>query len=214
MRFRAVLQRVNLGRTDFQGLSRPYDLGARDELASGSRRQANRIVYVGDCARAGFAGNVSFTCTGAPAVATCNAPSITLKGGSSVSYAVSISTTGASAGGIGWTPRLPRLFLFPIASLLAFCTLLFFIVFRRGCHGFARTKFIAACAAAILLVVIGIAGCGGGSAASPQGIPTAQHSVTSTPQGTFNILLTPAATTASGTPLAPMSPIPLTLIVQ
>jgi hypothetical protein len=27
-------------------------------------------------------------------------------------------------------------------------------------------------------------------------------------------LLTPSATTASGTPLAPMSPIPLTLIVQ
>jgi hypothetical protein len=108
---------------------------------------------------------------------------------------------------------MPRVFLLPIASLLALWGLLLSIVFRRGCCRFAHAKFIGASAAA-LLVVIGIAGCGGGSAAPPQSIPAAQHSVTPTPQGTFNILLTPAATTASGTPLAPMSPIPLTLIVQ
>ena len=162
---------------------------------------------------AGFAGNVSFACAGAPPAATCNAPSISLKDGSTVSYAVSISTTGASAGGIRWRPRMPRVFLLPIASLLALWGLLLSIVFRRGCCRFAHAKFIGASAAA-LLVVIGIAGCGGGSAATPQSIPAAQHSVTPTPQGTFNILLTPTATTASGTPLAPMSPIPLTLIVQ
>jgi hypothetical protein len=46
----------------------------------------------------GFAGNVSFTCTGAPPAATCNAPSIAVKGGSTVSYAVNVSTTGASGG--------------------------------------------------------------------------------------------------------------------
>jgi 6-phosphogluconolactonase (cycloisomerase 2 family) len=165
---------------------------------------------------AGFTGNVSFACGGAPAAATCNAPSISLTSGGVVSYVVSVSTTGAGAGGIPWKLRMPRVFPLEVFSLLALCTLLFSVrsTFRSRHYGFARTKFIAACAALIFSAVIGVSGCGGGSVANPQSIPTPQPAVTPTPHGTFTIALTPTARTASGTLLAPMSPVQLTLIVQ
>jgi hypothetical protein len=165
---------------------------------------------------AGFTGNVSFACTGAPAAAMCNAPSISLNGGGAVPYVVGVSTTGASAGGIPWKRRMPRVFPLEMVSLLALCTLLFSLrsMFRSRHCGFAHTKFIAACASLILLAVIGISGCGGGSVANPQSIPTPQPGVTPTPQGAFTIALTPTARTAGGTLLAPMSPVQLTLIVQ
>ena len=114
---------------------------------------------------------------------------------------------------------MPGGFPLQIVSLLALCALLFSLrsAFGSRRYGFAHRKFIAACAVVILLAVFGISGCGGGgggSVANPQSIPTPQPAVTPTPQGTFTILLTPMARTASGTLLAPMSPIQLTLIVQ
>jgi 6-phosphogluconolactonase (cycloisomerase 2 family) len=164
---------------------------------------------------AGFAGNVSFECAGAPTAAMCKAPSISLNSGSAVPYVVSISTTGASTGGIPWTPRLPRGFPLQIISLVALCGLLLSMVstLKRGPRGFSQTRLIGASAVLILLAVMGIAGCGG-SAAAPQSVSTPQPVVTPTPQGTFTITLMPTAMTVSGTELPPMSPIQLTLIVQ
>jgi 6-phosphogluconolactonase (cycloisomerase 2 family) len=166
----------------------------------------------------GFAGTVSFACASVPTAAACSAPSVALNGGGAVSYVVSVSTTGASAGLIPWKLRMPRVFPLEMISLLALCALLFSLrsTFRSQHHGFAQAKFIAACAVVILLAVVGISGCGGDSvnAADPQSVPAPQPAVTPTPQGTFTLSLTPAARTASGTLLAPMSPVQLTLTVQ
>jgi hypothetical protein len=135
---------------------------------------------------------------------------------------VSVATTGASTGAIQWIPRPPPVFLLPVGSLIALCALLLAVVsaftrVRRCGFGFAQAKFSGALTALLLLTVVGITGCGGGgggSAPAPQIIPTPQPIVTPTPQGTFTITLTPAATTAGGTQLPPMAPIPLTLIVK
>src|SRR5216683_3112017 len=171
---------------------------------------------------AGFAGTASFTCAGAPTAATCKAPSVALTNGIAVSYVVSVATTGASTGAIQWIPRPPPVFLLPLGSLIALCALLLaavsaFTRVRRCRFGFAQAKFSGALAALLLLTVMGITGCGGGgggSAPAPQIIPPPQPTVTPTPQGTFTITLTPMATTAGGTQLPPMAPIPLTLIVK
>ena len=59
---------------------------------------------------------------------------------------------------------------------------------------------------AVFCVFLGIAGCGGGSAAVPQ-----QSIIT--PAGTSTIVITPAATSSSGQPLE-LQPIQLKLIVK
>jgi len=70
-------------------------------------------------------------------------------------------------------------------------------------------KHLTRCSAltvAVFCVFLGIAGCGGGSAAVPQ------QSVV-TPAGTSTIVITPAAMSSSGQPLE-LQPIPLKLIVK
>jgi 6-phosphogluconolactonase (cycloisomerase 2 family) len=167
---------------------------------------------------AGFAGTVSFTCAGAPMEASCKAPSMPLSGGNMVSYVVTVSTVGTSTGAIPWTPAASDVFRLLVVSLLALWGLLLsvaaFTLTRRRRLGFEGMRLIAASAAVILLGIIGIAGCGGGTAAAPPSNPSPQTAVTPTPQGTFTITLTPAAITASGIQLPPMQPIQLTLIVQ
>jgi hypothetical protein len=167
----------------------------------------------------GFTGTASFTCTGVPTAATCNAPSVQLINGSVVSYVVSIATTGTGAS------RIPeRLPLLPRSLRLLWWIVLFallstaFSTFKiRRCFWPGQVGLSGALAAVVLLAAFGIAGCGGGSGGSapaPQIIPPPQPTVTPTPPGTYTITLTPTATTAGGTQLPPMAPIPLTLIVR
>lgn len=162
----------------------------------------------------GFAGTVSFTCTGAPAAATCKAPSLPLAGGSVASYLVDVATSGAAAGALfDRVPSLPRLQwrVFWLAALLGWMSV-FFTFSKSGRR--LRGGLAAALAAVLLLGVFAAAGCASGSSATPQAAVTPQPAVTQTPQGTFIITLTPAATTANGTQLPPGAPIQLTLIVK
>ena len=168
---------------------------------------------------AGFAGTASFTCTGVPVAATCKAPSVQLTNGSAVPYVVSVATTGAATGAIPERlPLHPRSFplLWWVALLALLSTVLSTFKGRR-CFWPGQVGLSGALAAVVLLAALGIAGCaggGGGSAPAPQIIPPPQPTVTPTPQGTYAITLTPMATTAGGTQLPSMAPIPLTLIVK
>jgi large repetitive protein len=167
---------------------------------------------------AGFAGTASFTCTGVPTAATCKAPSVQLTNGSAVSYVVSIATTGAATGAIPERlPLRPSLRLLWWVALLALLSTVLSTFKSRRCFWPGQVGLSGVLAAVVLLAALGIAGCaggGGGSAPAPQIIPPPQPTATPTPQGTYTITLTPMATTAGGTQLAPMAPIPLTLIVK
>jgi hypothetical protein len=66
-------------------------------------------------------------------------------------------------------------------------------------------------AALMTIVIFDVAACGGGGTVA-QSAPTTQS--IATPQGTSTIAVTPTATSASGTQLAPISPIRLTLTVN
>ena len=159
----------------------------------------------------GYSGSISFACSGAPLGATCHVPS-------SVSVANSapspFTVTVATSGGAVLPPSIPIRFT-PVSGqrvlpLLTLGLVLLVAVknLRRpgNAEGRGRLTGCSALTVAVFCVFLGIAGCGGGSAAVPQ-----QSIIT--PAGTSTIVITPAAMSSSGQPLE-LQPIPLKLIVK
>ena len=159
----------------------------------------------------GYSGNVSLVCSGAPLGATCHVPS-------SVSVANSapspFTVTVATSGGAMLPPSIPIRFtpvfgqrVLPLLTLGLVLLVAVKNLRRPGnAEGRGRLTRCSALTVAVFCVFLGIAGCGGGSAAVPQ-----QSIIT--PAGTSTIVITPAAMSSSGQPLE-LQPIPLKLIVK
>jgi 6-phosphogluconolactonase (cycloisomerase 2 family) len=163
----------------------------------------------------GFVGDVSFTCTGAPTAATCSVPSRTTVS-NPVALVVSVATTGS--GVMNPFSDAPRSMPFAGLRVLSLFTILALVLLLRSMYETLRWNAPArqwicggVFAALMTIVVFDVAACGGGSTVA-QSAPATQPIVT--PQGTSTITVTPTATTQSGTQLAPMPPIQLTLTVK
>jgi hypothetical protein len=194
--------------------------GTSVAVTAGQTAMFNLVLTPGP----GFAGSVSFACTGAPLAASCSAPAVQLTGGSPMPYTVSVSTTGkATVPPLSIPPRLIPTQTWRILPMLA---LLFFVMILRlgktepwSASG-RRLALAGAFAALALLATFHVSGCGGGSAAAPQIVPTPPPAppppppATVTPPGTSMIVVTPAVTTASGKQLPAPAPIQLTLTVN
>jgi hypothetical protein len=165
----------------------------------------------------GFAGSASFACAGAPAAATCAAPSVQLAGATPVSYVVTVATTANTLiVSPPQAPQLPPFIWLQVFALLACCgvfVLLHYASRLQRWSSSAALLRVAALGALASLCVFEAAGCaGGGASASPQVVPAPR--VIGTPQGTSTITLTPSVATSTGTPLAGIPPVQLTLTVQ
>jgi hypothetical protein len=102
---------------------------------------------------------------------------------------------------------MPLLTLVGIALTLLICVL----GFQAFESAKGRNRFVVcgAFTATIFCVIVGVAGCGGGSAA----IQAPPPSAIVTPSGTSTIVITPSAMSLSGQPLQ-LQPIQLTLTVK
>jgi Beta-propeller repeat len=130
---------------------------------------------------AGFTGDVSMTCSGAPMAAICNVspPTVSVTGSSPVAFVVTVSTTARSF--LLWDnlkQRNPGLLPEYLLVLLALITGLLLSMDRRR----ARGKRILAMLPAFALVVI-LFGCGGNSNSSSSGGG-------GTPAGNYTIVVT------------------------
>ena len=141
---------------------------------------------------AGTTGNVAFSCSGAPAAATCavNPTSLALSGGVPANFTVTVTTT-ARAGVI------PLSLKFPVSGMPLYCSLLAWFAFmamvaKKVERTRLRTGMVLACS--ILSAIMLIAGCGGGGGAapvSPAPTPTPTPTPTSgTPAGTSILAVT------------------------
>jgi hypothetical protein len=163
---------------------------------------------------AGFAGNATFTCAGAPSAATCSAPIQQIAGTAPITYLVTVTTTGNTLV-LPEKPRFPPLFWLRVISIIAWCGIL--VLFRyvakaRSQQPSARWFGVAALLIAAAIGVIDTTGCGGASVVAtvtPQTVHTQ-----GTPPGTSIITLTPNVTTSAGAPVTGIPPLQLTLIVQ
>jgi 6-phosphogluconolactonase (cycloisomerase 2 family) len=185
-----------------------------------------------------FTGNLTFTCAGYPSAASCSTPqTMKVTAGTSVPAQIKIATTGsASAQTLPQTSNLrqrplhlpafqkPTLlsFIAFVSLLLAFVSFqLVFAPLLRKSSLAARLRATPACstsrpapltAAAILaLTLVSTSGCGAG-ATTAQSVPVTQPATT--PQGTYTIMVSLAATPTDGKTLTPIPPILLSLTVQ
>jgi hypothetical protein len=169
-----------------------------------------------------YNGTISFTCTGAPLGATCQAPaSVVLNTGAPAPFTVTVVTSGSaiiapeiSSRRLPHPPARPGGFTRALTALL--CILVLFL-YRKwdastvasGAHA-SRSKITYAMASLLIfLPLFAASGCGAGSAATP----VAQKSSIVTPSGTSTLVITPTATNASGKALQ-MPLIQLTLVVN
>jgi hypothetical protein len=160
----------------------------------------------------GYSGSVSFTCRGAPLGATCHVPSsVPVANGVPAPFTVSVSTSGGA-----FLPPLVPVWFTPVSGqrvvpLLALGLVLLMAVknFRalESDAGGRRLTIYSALTTAVSCVLLGVAGCGGGSAAVLTPSPII------TPSGTSTIVITPTAMSSSGQPLQ-LQPIQLTLTVK
>jgi 6-phosphogluconolactonase (cycloisomerase 2 family) len=166
----------------------------------------------------GFTGSVSLGCGGAPIAATCSVPPSTkVTNGIGVPFRVTVATTGAGAlMPFSNTPRFAPLTVLRLALPLVVWAMVMLVRTFRRTPWTARSGRVLCGGALAGLAVIAMsaaAGCGGGSTIA-QSVPVTQPSATATPQGTYTITLTPTATTTSGSPLGPVPPTQLMLIVN
>jgi hypothetical protein len=170
-----------------------------------------------------YNGTISFTCTGAPLGATCQAPaSVVLNIGAPAAFTVTVSTSGnAMAAPNTASRRSPPAPVLPGAFAAALNVLLFILVLRSyrrwgglpDANGSNASPWKIAYAVAVLMLFIPIIfaenGCGGAAANAP----AAQKSSIVTPSGTSTLVITPTATNASGKALQ-MPLTQLTLVVN
>jgi 6-phosphogluconolactonase (cycloisomerase 2 family) len=168
----------------------------------------------------GFSGDVALVCAGAPAAATCTAPSMLhVTNGSPMPFSVAVMTSGSGV----ITPISPWLPVAPLASwrslpLIAMCLLLLLAHARRTLRENYGPPFRWALGGllttAFLLAAYGSAGCGGGTSASSALVHTTTPTPIVTPAGSSTLTLTMTVSTAAGKQLAPPSPFSLTLTVK
>jgi 6-phosphogluconolactonase (cycloisomerase 2 family) len=163
----------------------------------------------------GFTGTVSLTCAGAPLGAACQVPAtVPLANGSPTPFTVTVTTSGSAVLPPSAPVRFPPIPGGPLLPLGAFALLLLLSVigFREfeTATGRRRMAFCGILSAAILCAFVGVAGCGGGSAALA---PLVAPPSIVTPSGTSTIVVTPAALSSTGKPLQ-LQPIQLTLTVK
>jgi hypothetical protein len=173
-----------------------------------------------------YNGTVSFTYTGAPLGATCQAPaSVVLNTGAPAAFTITVVTSGGALVAPKITSRRsPPTPPLPGAFTLALGALFFILLLRfyRGLSGLipafgpqpaphaSRWKVVYAMVALAILVPVLFLTNGCGGAAST---PAAQKSSIVTPSGTSTLVITPIATNASGKALQ-LPLIQLTLVVN
>jgi 6-phosphogluconolactonase (cycloisomerase 2 family) len=162
-----------------------------------------------------YTGTISLAYSGAPLGANIQAPStLQISNGNATSFAVMVTTSGgAAARPFYFAPRsLPLFGTHSLLGLLAgaYVILLLALSYKGDlipCP--KRLAFSGALVTIAVFLLLGIAGCGGGSS-SPSAPQTPQ---VVTPQGTSTITITPSAMSTSGKPLQ-LQPIQLTLTVN
>jgi len=127
----------------------------------------------------GFTGTVNLACAGAPAAATCtlNPASLALNGTTPASFTVTVSTTARSSA-FAFPPPFPKPFPFNLGLL----TLAFLATFAVARLSRATVRRQAGRLAAVLGVLLLVAGCGGSTTKPPV--------QTGTPAGTSTITVT------------------------
>jgi hypothetical protein len=166
---------------------------------------------------AGFAQNVSLTCSGAPASATCSISpnSVSLSGSASTTAAVSVTTTASSNTVPSLTrqrpqdrfPLQPSIVLTAIAILAAFFLRLVLVGASVSSRRI-RIRWAPVLAIALVCICATLASCGGGpSSSSSSGSGTSLG----TPSGSYTIKVTATATGSSATLVHTTN---LTLVVQ
>jgi hypothetical protein len=169
---------LNQSITDFQ-----LAMGTTSQTVSAGSPASYPLTLTGV---AGFTGNVTFSCSGLPALATCNAPTLTVSA-STATETVTVNTT-ATTTAQGITPEG-----ITYACLLLGCVSL---------YGLKRRKHLWAVLPLLLLSLTwGPIACGGSS----------KHTVPGTPSGTSTITVT-ATTVQNGVTVTHAST--ATLIVQ
>ena len=169
---------LNQSITDFQ-----LAIGTTSQTVSAGSAASYPLTLTGV---AGFTGNVTFSCSGLPALATCNAPTLTV-GASTATETVTVSTTAAT------TAQKVNPEGITYACLLLGCVSLCGL--RRRRHLWMVLPLF------LLSLTWGPIACGGSS----------KHSVPGTPPGTSTITIT-ASTTQNGVTVTHSST--ATLIVQ
>jgi hypothetical protein len=177
-------------------------------VSAGQRAQYQLQLTPGQ----GFTDTVSFTCTGAPLGAVCQAPAtVALANATATPFTVTVTTSGAALLPPSIPVRLPPISRAPLLPIVAFAVMLLICLlgFRAFERATGRNRFVVCgvFTATILCVILGVAGCGGGSAAVQPPPPII------TPSGTSTITITPSAMSPSGQPLQ-LQPIQLTLTVK
>jgi len=161
---------------------------------------------------AGFSGTLAFACSGMPLGATCTAPSVTVTSGATVSFTVSVTTSGRAPA----VSDAPRSFpnvppMVPVASTLLLVLLAFLLALKKSERGeVSGFTFDWKSVAALVCLALIVNGCGGGGAANSAQLPPPII----TPTGTYTLMATPAATPAGSSKSFPLPAIPLTLVVK
>jgi hypothetical protein len=147
----------------------------------------------------GFTGTVSFTCTGAPSKATCNAPNpVSVTGAAAVPFTVTANTTAASAvPPVVWRIPNTRVPVWPVC----FVFLLVLILAIKSRLAVGKSPVPLVWAAILFSVSFLLAGCGGSKSYSPP------NPIPGTPLGSYTLTLT-------GTSAAVSQNLSLTLKVQ
>jgi hypothetical protein len=157
----------------------------------------------------GFSGMLTFTCLGLPMAANCSAPGVTVAGGATANFSVTVTTSGSGAMAASAFHKIPgRFSVYPMLAVL----LLVLLGVRLG----MRPRKMQTCfprrnvwvgRVAWLCFAVALGGCGGGGGSTQ---PLQQV----TPSGKYTIMVTPSATPAGSTKSLPMAAIPLTLKVN
>jgi hypothetical protein len=169
-----------------------------------------------------YNGTISFTYTGAPLGATCQAPStVVLNTGAPAAFTVTVATSGSAIVAPKFTsrrlpqpPTAPGVFTVALSMLFLILVLLLYREWS-GLPGSpptaSRWRITYAVAALLIFVplLFAVDGCEGASTNTQ----AAQNSSIVTPSGTSTLVITPAATNASGKALQ-MPLIQLTLVVN
>lgn len=160
----------------------------------------------------GFTGMVSLACSGVPLGAVCQVPStVSITNGAAALFSVTVTTSGSAVLPPSLPVRFPPNSGMPLLTFVVIALTLLICLFGFQAFEFAkgRNRFVVcgAFTATIFCVIVGVVGCGGGSAAAPP-LPAIV-----TPSGTSTITITPGATSSSGQPLQ-LQPIQLTLNVK
>jgi len=161
---------------------------------------------------AGFSGTLAFACSGVPMGANCSAPNVTVTNGATVSFTVSVTTSGSAPAVYGAPrsfPGLPRMVPAAMTLLLMLAFLLGMQQRERGELSAITFDWKRVAALVCLALLVNSCGGGGGAASSVQQPPPSI-----TPTGTYILTMTPSATPAGSSKSLLLPAIPLTLIVK